>query len=652
MTLDERDEKQERKEHRKRKRWGEAVKPAGTATATTAVMQMRAAQQQPAGNAAGDLSASFSVDPKANILAMQESIRARLAAAKAMQQQTATTAAQITLKRPLPRDEALKPVIKRAKVYELDLSVTAPMFQEDSAVSTTTKVAAFSKAPAATSGNRKPANPYLAHKPDEEEHDEAIDDRLQRASKPRKRHKDITFVEPGKWQEIAALKRERELKAVASGYTSGRKAGHTIQAPTLSDIYTGSCAAAAEDDDGAPRADANYDTKMPVAMEWWDMELLPSKLKKLVAAEESKVLTKQTTASALNSFGSISLKNSGEGDEDAEDTKKGDTEAVSLESLRVRCFEQAALSYSRTAALVQHIVPVKPPNAERLPKKQPVLHLTKKELKRQRKLRRQEKQRELQDLQAAGLIPAPEPRLTLRNFIQVLGDQAFLDPSQIEQKVQEQVQARHRAHLERNESAKLTKKQRAAKRTHKYEEDTTTSVATAIFFVKDMSHPYHRTKIDLNAQQLNLSGCVLECSQDPSFACVIVEGGPKAIKRYARLMLFRMKWTGLDDEDEDPVEHDVVVDDVVTAKFNPANECKAVWQGMSIKRLFHGFLFQSCETHEQARKILKAKGASNYWDQVFQHASGQSDKFQLKLAEDSDDDVFQQVETDVLMADT
>jgi U4/U6 small nuclear ribonucleoprotein PRP3 len=290
-----------------------------------------------------------------------------------------------------------------------------------------------------------------------------------------------------------------------------------------------------------------------------------------------------------------------------------------------------------------------------------VLHLTKKELKRQRKLRRQVQQQEKQDLQAAGLLPAPEPRLTLRNFIQVLGDQAYLDPSQIEQKVQEQMLARQRAHIQRNEAAKLTKEQRSEKIARKLKEDTTLAVTTALFYVKDMSHPYHRAKVDLNAQQFNLSGCVVECTQDPSFACVIVEGGPKAIKRYTRLMLVRMKWTGPDNayDDEDDTEmdmndqNDIDIDNAaVSHKFNPNNSCQLIWQGLSVKRLFHGFIFQACATHDQGRKIFKVKGAAHYWDQVLQFATSleldPSSSLHIKLLSDDEDngdnDINQHVE--------
>ena len=369
---------------------------------------------------------------------------------------------------------------------------------------------------------------------------------------------------------------------------------------------------------------------------------------------EQKLLLEQTTQKTKIKSTTTAAATS---DDTTTDPTKPNTVKDEINDLRQRCYELASYSYSKTTTLVQHIVPIQPTHLVQAQQNQKpmVLHLTKKELKRQRKLRRQEQQREQQDLQAAGILPAPEPRLTLRNFIQVLGDQAYIDPSQIEQKVQEQMLARQRAHVQRNEMAKLTKEQRAAKLARKYEEDTTAAVTTAIFYVKDMSHPYHRTKVDLNAQQLNLSGCVVECSLDPSFACVIVEGGPKAIKRYTRLMTIRMKWTGpddaIDDDDDEDDNQNALngVDDHddnvlhVTHKFNPKNVCHAVWQGLSIKRIFHGFIFQACQTQEQGRKIFKTKGVAHYWDQVLQYAMSfdqnpSSAAATLKLYKDYDDD--------------
>jgi U4/U6 small nuclear ribonucleoprotein PRP3 len=175
-----------------------------------------------------------------------------------------------------------------------------------------------------------------------------------------------------------------------------------------------------------------------------------------------------------------------------------------------------------------------------------------------------------------------------------------------------------------------------------------------------MSHPYHRAKVDLNAQQHYISGGILECD-NPKLACVICEGGPKAIQRFSRLMLVRMKWTGPDDaeEDDDEVEDDVSdLDndaDQVMQKFNPDNKCELVWQGMVVKRLFKGFTFQTCETSDQARKILKAKGVEHYWDQVLALTQGErKGGIRLKLTStDSDEDenpYAGQDEDDIIMA--
>lgn len=654
------------------------------------------------------------MDPaRAKILAMQESVRARLAAAKAAQQSGVSSK-----KRPAAAgasdgaDDGLLTAAaagqasasasnKRAKVYELDLSVTAPTFEKQSSSSSQqAAAAAAAKNKKQPIPKQKPSNPYLAHTAphdddeiaEQQDDDTGVDARLQRAGKTRQRHKELSFVEPGTYQEIAEIKRNKERKAAASGYLSGRKQGHTIRSASYASNI-------ADDIDGGdllpPRIDAHPDTFMPVAVEWWDAELLPSKWKKQLAARESQRLTQRTQRELQNQMRSGGGGGAAREENDSERTKQGDDDAANpeeavsddkkaevaaavddeMETLRTRCWEKASLSYSKTAALVQHIVPIQPANSSassKEPPKQAVLHLTKKERQRQRKLRRQEKQRELQDLQAAGLIPAPEPRLTLQNFMQVLGDQAVLDPSQIERKVQEQMEARQRAHAERNAAGKLTREQRAAKRAAKLQKDADASssdgrVNVALYHVADLSHPYHRTKVDLNAQQYNLTGLVLECrppddgiqsEQQQSFACVMVEGGPKGIQKFHRLMTVRMKWTGPDDDDdesdeeeEQPVNDDMDQDGTSAAaapvrpqKFNKNNRCACVWRGLAVQRLFHGFLFQAVESPAQARKVLKTKGAEHYWDQVVlqqqqqQHHATASSTLPLKLARHDDDD--------------
>lgn len=564
---------------------------------------------------------AVTADPvKSKVLALQESIRARLAAAKAATG-TAVTA----------------PPVKRAKHYDLDLAVTAPTYKEPQPTMETKENATETTFKNIKEKKPKNSNPYLSHHDDADDEESpenyaSVEDaRLSsRTSKPRPRHKALKFTEAGHWQEIAERAREKAAMLEAIGFVSGRKTGHTVKSAGLA---SASGFDPTESQDLLPRADAHPDTKMPICVEWWDMEILPSKMKKQVAALESTAIMRQTK-SELNEVGT----SNGTVKQEV-DTPEQNAEQLDEVQLREFCVQQSSLTYCKTASLIQHIVPIKPPNACQGPPKEAVLKLTKKELKRQRKLRRQEKQRELQDLQAAGLIPAPEPRLTFRNFIQVLGDQAYLDPSQIERKVQEQIEARQRAHNERNEAKKLTKEQRSQKRAWKLHEDTSSGVSVAVFYVKDLSHPYHRAKVDLNAQQNNISGGVLE-SEVPKMACVICEGGPKAIKRYTRLMLVRMKWTGPDDDDEEEEEVDDEVDGddklLKSHKFNPDNECSLVWQGMATKPAFKGFFFQGCETSSQARKVLKTKGVEHYWDQVLQQASGRGE-LHVKLDSNSDD---------------
>jgi len=542
----------ESKERRKRRRWGDAT----TETTTSAN-----------GNGNG------AMDAKAKTAALQQSISARLAALKAKKAQalSSTTApvmtpAVITAAKTAISVSSGEPPNKKAKVYDLDLSVTAPSFRTP-------------KADEPQPPTKKKFNPYLAHLEQETDNDQKsksqstrtlnendessevlLDNRLG-VVKPRPR-KELRFVEPGTFIHRAERKREKVENATKSGFVSGRKVGNFFKSTGIADIqkssddnYYGHTSTATIEDfstlaKSVPRADTVGESldgsskstagvvviPTPLVMEWWDVDLLPGKLKKEVVAKEGKLVK-------LRASKRMKIKSSQNEQEPISAEEKELMEET--RGLIDRCFSAASVAHSKTFKLVQHPVPVKPANAPKEDARASTLHLTKKEMKRQRKLRRAEKQRELQDMQAAGLIEAPEPKLTLSNFMRVLGDQAVMDPSKMEAKVTEQIQARKLKHERMNEDRKLTKEQKAEKRDRKLAEDTSEAVSVALFLVKDMSHTYHRTKVDLNAQQNKITGGVLEC-EAPRMSLVICEGGPKAIKRYTRLMLVRMKWKGED----------------------------------------------------------------------------------------------------------
>jgi len=676
----------ESQERRKRRRWGDAPSDASN-TATPPPM-----------------------GAKAKAAALQTSISARLAALKAKKAQALSASiAPVSAHAHAHGLSTLantgnfrvngEPPSKKAKVYDLDLSVTAPTFrkvrEEVSQSHTQSQVVP-----------QKKINPYLAHleqpdyssgataiptitaaaegrgegansnfiskfipgtaavEPTSVKDEVLLDNRLAGGNIVKKRRKrELKFVEPGTFIHRAERKRAKVENATKSGFVSGRKAGMFVKSTGMAGIsslihnshddinYYGHNTKATEDfstiakrvprvdavneaDDGSSKSTGGVVViPTPLVMEWWDVDFLPSKLKKEVVALERKAVAKKAVQR-------MKIKSKSDDLSESHDHAEKEDERKDLEAqndLISRCFAEASIQYSKTYKLVQHPVPIIPPNA---PKEAPAptLHLTKKEMKRQRKLRRAEKQRELQDLQAAGLISAPEPKLTLSNFMRVLGDQAVMDPSKMEAKVTEQIHARRLKHEKMNAERKLTKEQRSEKRDKKLIEDTSEAVSVALFLVKDMSHRYHRTKVDLNAQQNKITGGVLEC-ENPKMSLVICEGGPKAVKRYTRLMTVRMKWKGegvldvdeSDNDDDDLEGENGEGEKAKPQKFSSDNSCELVWTGMAPKRMFRTFVFQACETSDDARRVLEAKGVAHFWDQVMVHASGTGDNFNFKL---------------------
>ncbi len=610
------------KERRKRRRWGDAPSSDTTTTPSNGVVggaggsgtkdakAKAAALQQ---SISARLAALKSKKAQAALASKIASAPPSMPTATA----TATTSSNGSSSAITAKAAVVPPPTKKAKIYDFDFSVTGPSFKRATSGKEPVKKKinpylahleseSLSDGVDAIAGAGTGVSTKIekGEKQNELDGEMLLDGRLAGGHivKMRRRRKDLKFVEPGTFIEKAERKRARAENAEKSGFLSGRKVGTFVKANGMADVgdsvsqqQDGSSGAIGGNDNyygnssvsivgtedvawlvkSVPRADVIGESldgsskstggvvaiPTPLVMEWWDVELLPSALKKEVISKEGKAMTNKLQASQRMRLKSLSSSTSNniatQGDE--EEDKKLIHDWNETEELVKKCFSAVAITNSKTSKLIQHPVPVKPPHAPTEDAPAPTLHLTKKEMKRQRKLRRAEKQRELQDLQAAGLIPAPEAKLTMSNFMRVLGDQAVMDPSKMEAKVMEQIQSRKLKHEKMNAERQLSKEQRAQKRERKLNEDTSQVVSVALFLVKDMSHRYHRTKVDLNAQQLKITGGVLECEL-PKMSLVICEGGPKAIKRITRLMLVRMKWKGefflendKSDDDEDEV---------------------------------------------------------------------------------------------------
>lgn len=109
--------------------------------------------------------------------------------------------------------------------------------------------------------------------------------------------------------------------------------------------------------------------------------------------------------------------------------------------------------------------------------------------------------------------------------------------------------------------------------------------------------------METNAKQLYLTGCVVlfrDCN------VVVVEGGPKQLSKYNRLMMHRIKW------DEDTVK-DGDGNDV-------PNKCVLVWEGTAKQRHFGEIKFKNVPLEKMAREYFKKHQVEQYWNLAYSGA--------------------------------
>ncbi|KAF9132093.1 hypothetical protein BGW39_000812 [Mortierella sp. 14UC] len=253
---------------------------------------------------------------------------------------------------------------------------------------------------------------------------------------------------------------------------------------------------------------------------------------------------------------------------------------------------------------IQHPVAIEPPNeaAHAASSKPRPLMLTTKERKRLRRQRRAELLKEKQDKIRLGLLAPDAPKVKLANMMRVLGQEAVLNPTEIEMKVRQQVTDRLQTHLDTNAERKLTHEERKAKEAKKKEEDVAMGIHVSLYKINDLSHPQKKFKVDKNATQLGLTGVVL---MYPAFSIVLVEGGHKAIDQYKKLMLRRIKWTD-----------NTRLDGTEVSETTIDNKCLLVWEGQLRERQFQTFRFLKATNDAHLKQILARNGVQHYWDQA------------------------------------
>ncbi|KAK6518534.1 hypothetical protein TWF506_005673 [Arthrobotrys conoides] len=257
---------------------------------------------------------------------------------------------------------------------------------------------------------------------------------------------------------------------------------------------------------------------------------------------------------------------------------------------------------------VQHPILLDPPMEKHIPPAK-ALPLTKKEQKKTRLQTRMAKLKESQAKVRLGLEPPEPPKVTLKNMMRVMGDEAVKDPTAVEAKVNKQIAERLDKHLNANAERKLTKEQRLDKLHQNQELDLAKGVHCLVFRIEKLTNPSHQFKIWKNAEQLALTGI---CISNPKFNLVVVEGGEWAINKYKKLMMQRIKWDENGVGSSVDAEGDLIVDETM-APTTGLNTCTLVWEGDLKLKSFKRFTTNKCESESEARRLLERNKVENYW---------------------------------------
>ncbi|KAB2598167.1 U4/U6 small nuclear ribonucleoprotein Prp3-like [Pyrus ussuriensis x Pyrus communis] len=260
------------------------------------------------------------------------------------------------------------------------------------------------------------------------------------------------------------------------------------------------------------------------------------------------------------------------------------------------------LKMEKITIYIEHPQPIEPPTEPAPPPPQP-LKLTKKEQKKLRTQKRLAREKDRQEMIRQGLLEPPKPKVKMSNLMKVLGSEATQDPTRLEKEIRSAAAEREQAHADRNIARKLTPAERREKKERKlFDDPNNVETIVSVYRINELSHPKARFKIDVNARENRLTG---SCVISDGINVVVVEGGSKSIKRYAKVMLRRINWAEAVKEEE---EDDDVEDD------KPPNKCVLVWQGSVARPSFNRFYVHECMTEAAARKIFADAGVAHYWD--------------------------------------
>lgn len=258
------------------------------------------------------------------------------------------------------------------------------------------------------------------------------------------------------------------------------------------------------------------------------------------------------------------------------------------------------VDFSRVNNLIQRPALLPPPiDIEAIIPPKPLM-LTQEEQKKMRRQRRLAEHKEKQEQIKLGLLPPEPTKVKIANIARILGTQSVQEPSKVEAEIRSQALQRHQAHLDANKERSDKAKEESTRRAQVKQQEATdmVNVPMALFRIDNLDFAQWKFKIVKNAQQLELTGCVIYYEK---FNVVAVEGKASAVRRYKHLLLDRIEWT--------KVPPDVMVD-------ASKNKCILVWEGVVEQRSFYRFEARTFDNEIDAKAYLARFGVENYWKLV------------------------------------
>ena len=184
------------------------------------------------------------------------------------------------------------------------------------------------------------------------------------------------------------------------------------------------------------------------------------------------------------------------------------------------------------------------------------LFLTKQELKKKRKNERKEREEEKRlEIQQGTQLP-DKPKIKMASMMRIVGNEAIQDPTQLELQIKQGIEERKSKHELTNQERKLTAQEMSQKKRLKYKEELKDECNCLVYKItgKGIFLNQWKFKLEVNARQNHLYGRLLQLDLGKDcFECyVIIEGGPKGISRYKRLIEGRINWNLAGETDSSP----------------------------------------------------------------------------------------------------